>query len=83
MANDELKNLQQRRAEQKALLDEMLKGKTDEERLIIKQEQRYKSVLNVLKEINEQTKEIQSDNKIVVDNLIQQLFMRPHHIFYQ
>ena len=47
MANDELKNLQQRRAEQKALLDEMLKGKTDEERLIIKQEQRYKSVLNV------------------------------------
>lgn len=72
MANDELKNLQQRRAEQKALLDEMLKGKTDEERLIIKQEQRYKSVLNVLKEINEQTKEIQSDNKIAVDNLIQQ-----------
>ena len=72
MANDELKNLQQRRVEQKALLDEMLKGKTEEERLIVKQQQNYKAVLNVLKEINEQVKEIQSDNKIAVDNLIQQ-----------
>ena len=51
MANDELKNLQQRRAEQKALLDEKLKGKTEEERLIIKQKTAYKDVLNVLKEI--------------------------------
>ena len=72
MASDELKNLQQRRVEQKALLEEMLKGKTEEERLIVKQQQNYKAVLNVLKEINEQVKEIQSDNKIVVDNLIQQ-----------
>ena len=72
MANDELRNLQQRRAEQKALLDEMLRGKTEEERLIVKQQQNYKAVLNVLKEINEQVKEIQSENKIVVDSLIQQ-----------
>jgi predicted phage-related endonuclease len=72
MANDELRNLQQRRAEQKALLDEMLKGKTEEERLIVKQQQRYKEVLNVLKEINEQVRELKDENKIVVDNLIQQ-----------
>ena len=72
MASDELKNLQQRRVVQKALLDEMLKGKTDEERLIIKQDTQYKSILNVLKEINEQVKDIQSENKIVVDNLISQ-----------
>ena len=72
MANDELKNLQQRRAEQKALLDEMLKGKTDEERLIIKQKKEYKDILNVLKEINEQVRELRDENKIVVDSLIQQ-----------
>ena len=72
MANDELKNLQQRRAEQKALLDEMLKGKTDEERLTIKQDKLYKSILSKLKEINEQVREIQSENKINIDNLIQQ-----------
>ena len=72
MANDELRNLQQRRAEQKALLDEMLKGKTEEERLIVKQQQNYKAVLNVLKEINEQVKDLKDENKIVVDNLIQQ-----------
>ena len=72
MASNELKDLQQRRAEQKALLDDMLKGKTDEERLLIKQDKVYKAILSKLKEINEQVKEIQSDNKIVVDNLIQQ-----------
>ena len=72
MASDELKDLQQRRAEQKALLDDMLKGKTDEERLLIKQDKVYKAILSKLKEINEQVKEIQSENKIVVDSLIQQ-----------
>jgi hypothetical protein len=72
VASDELKNLQQRRAEQKSLLEEMLKGKTEEERLIIKQKKEYKDISNILKEINEQVKEIQSDNKIVVDNLILQ-----------
>lgn len=72
MASDELKNLQQRRAEQKALLDEMLKGKTDEERLTIKQDKIYKGILSKLREINEQVKEIQAENKIVVDNLISQ-----------
>jgi hypothetical protein len=72
MASDELKNLQQRRAEQKSLIEEMLKDKTEEERLIIKQKKEYKDISNILKEINEQVKEIQSDNKIVVDNLILQ-----------
>jgi hypothetical protein len=70
--SDELKELQRRRAEQKALLDESLRGKTEEERLIIKQTPAYKNNLNLLREINEQVKEIQENNKVVVDNLIDQ-----------
>jgi hypothetical protein len=72
MTNDELKELQRRRAEQKALLDESLRGKTEEERLIIKQTTAYKNNLNILREINEQVKEIQTENKTVVDTLMQQ-----------
>jgi hypothetical protein len=70
--SDELKELQRRRAEQKALLDESLRGKTEEERLIIKQTPAYKNNLNILREINEQVKEIQENNKTVVDTLMQQ-----------
>lgn len=70
--SQELKDLQQRRAEQKALLDEMLKGKSEEERLIIKANDEYKKTLNILREVNEQVKDIQSENKVVVDSLIQQ-----------
>jgi hypothetical protein len=70
--SDELKELQRRRAEQKALLDESLRGKTDEERLIIKQTPAYRNNLNILKEINEQVKDIQENNKTVVDTLMQQ-----------
>jgi hypothetical protein len=72
MTNDELKELQRRRAEQKALLDESLRGKTEEERLIIKQTTAYKNNLNILREINEQVKDIQTENKTVVDTLMQQ-----------
>jgi hypothetical protein len=60
------------RAEQKALLDESLRGKTEEERLIIKQTPAYRNNLNILREINEQVKEIQTNNKVVVDSLIDQ-----------
>jgi len=70
--NGELKNLQARRAEQKALLDEALKGKTDEERLIVKQTASYKANLNVLREINEQVRQIKDANKAQVDDLISQ-----------
>ena len=70
--NSELKNLQARRAEQKALLDEALKGKTDEERLIVKQTAAYKENLNLLREINEQVREIKDANKAQVDDLISQ-----------
>jgi hypothetical protein len=68
----ELKDLQDRRAEQKAILDDMLKGKTEEDRLTVKQNQKYKETIKILKEINEQTQEYQAENKIVIDNLIQQ-----------
>lgn len=70
--SQELKDLQQRRAEQKALLDEMLKGKSEEERLIIKADAGYKNILNILREVNEQVKDIQSENNTVVTTLIQQ-----------
>lgn len=72
MASNELKDLQQRRAELKALLDERLKGLSAEQHLIEKQDIGYKKIVSELKEINEQVKEIQSETKINVDNLIQQ-----------
>ena len=68
----DLKLLQDRRKEQKNLLNEMLEGKTEEQRITLKQTAEYKQQVNILREINEQVKEIASENKIRVDNLIQQ-----------
>jgi hypothetical protein len=68
----ELQDLQKRRAEQKALLDESLKGKADEERLLIKQDTKYKKRVQILKEINAQIQEIRDNNKIIIDTLISQ-----------
>ena len=73
MASDEqLKILQQQRKEQKALLDEMLAGKTAEERMLVKQDKLYKGIISKLKEINEQVKEARQEVGIQVDALIQQ-----------
>ena len=71
-SRDELQILQQLRKESKAYLDELLAGKTAEERIDAKKLPAYKNQLAKLKEINEQVREIQSNNKIVVDSLIQQ-----------
>jgi len=71
-SREELQILQQQRKESKAYLDELLEGKAAEERMNVKKSQAYKDELAKLKEINEQVKEIQSQNKIVVDSLIQQ-----------
>lgn len=70
--SDELKELQRRRAEQKALLDQELAGLTEEQRIAKKADPIYKAKLAILREINEQVKEIQTNNKVVVENLIEQ-----------
>ena len=71
-SREELQILQQQRKESKAYLDELLAGKSAEERMNVKKDKAYKAELAKLREINEQVKEIQSENKIIVDNLIQQ-----------
>ena len=71
-SREELQILQQQRKESKAYLDELLAGKTAEERMNVKKSKAYKDELARLREINEQVKEIQANNKIVVDDLIRQ-----------
>jgi len=71
-SREELQILQQQRKESKAYLDELLAGKTAEERMNVKKGKAYKDELAKLREINEQVKEIQANNKIVVDDLIRQ-----------
>jgi hypothetical protein len=66
----EILELQQRRAELKALLDMELRGKTESERLTIKEGQAYKENLKLLREINEQIKEVQDETKNTIDNYI-------------
>jgi hypothetical protein len=68
----EILELQRRKAELKALLDAELAGKTESERLTIKEGTAYKNNLKLLKEMNEQILEIKSNNKITIDSLIEQ-----------
>jgi hypothetical protein len=83
MANNErIKELERERRAQKDILDTILsQAKSDEERLKIKKGQidvlstqgkTYKEHLDILTEINSQVKDIQSENKILVDDLIAQ-----------
>ena len=71
-SGEQLKLLQEQRKEQKALLDEMLAGKTAEERILVKQDTLYKGIISKLKEINEQVKEARQEVSVQVDALIQQ-----------
>ena len=71
-SKEDLQRLQQQRKEAKAAMDELLAGKTAEARIDAKKDEAYKKQLAKLREINEQIKEIQANNKIVVDDLIRQ-----------
>lgn len=68
----DLKELQERRKAQKDLLDQELAGLTEEQRIAKKNTAEYKAKVAVLREINEQVKELQENNKVVLDSLIEQ-----------
>ena len=82
MADKSLKDLQAERIVQKQILDTILKqAKTDKERYAIKKDladadektrEKYKEHLDLLKQINDQIQDVKANNKITIDNLINQ-----------
>jgi hypothetical protein len=71
-SSDEIKKLKENVAAAKAEMDTLLQGLNAQDRAAMKLDARYKAQVTILKESNEQLKEIQSQTKIIVDTLIQQ-----------
>jgi len=71
-SSDEIKKLKENVAAAKAEMDRLLGTENELGRARVKGTKEYKNQVTILKENNEQLKEIQAKTKIIVDTLIQQ-----------